>query len=140
MKELDICLNIREQINDVEEKIAELKTATTSPKGQVISDMPRSGRIGNPIEDYIIRLEKLEQKKLRLEHRLKEKWGNAYIILNNSNVPNKSIKLLYYRYAKGLSWKDCVQKMKELYPNDLWNENKAFRLNRQALSKVTKTM
>lgn len=140
MRELDVCLNIRKQINDVDEKIEELKAVATSPSGQVISDMPRSGRIGNAIEDYIIKLEKLETRKYRLEQLLKEKWSNAYKILHNSNVPLKNIKLLYCRYAKGLSWKECVKRMRELYPNELWNENKVFRLNRQALSKVTKKM
>lgn len=140
MRELDVCLDIRNKINDVDEEIEMLKAVATSPSGQVLSDMPRSGRIGNAIEDYIIRLEKLEQKRMRLEYKLKKAWSNAFIILHNSNAPNKSIKLLYFRYTKGLSWKECVEKMRELYPNELWNENKIFRLNRQALAKVTKKM
>ena len=130
----------RYKINEVEEEIEMLKAVATSPSGQVISDMPRSNRIGNAIEDYIIKLEKKEKRKERLEQLLKEKWNNAYIILQNSKVPIKNIKLLYYRYTKGLSWKECVEKMRELYPNELWNENKIFRLNRQALAKVTKKM
>jgi len=138
MRELDECLELRRKINKETERIEQLRAVAYSPKNQIISDMPRSNRQINTMDEYIIKLENLETKKAFLECELCGKWCAVLVKLSFYGINPKVIHLLTMRFNFGYSWKKCARIMSNKYSDDNWNENKVFREYRQALAKLTK--
>lgn len=138
MKELTECLNTRRKINEINDKLYELRASVLSPKSQVITGMPRSGGGGdnNAIERYMIRAEKLTEKVERLEAYQAEQWEIVLSRAKEARISVRNIELLYYRYVKGLSWKVCTAKMKKKYK--WWNINTSFRKHRETLYALDK--
>ena len=138
MRELDEILRLRRSITNLEERIEELR-AMTQPKAQVISDMPRGGgEQRNSIEDYIIKSEELTAKRDNLLHDIDEKWDMAYAICKSANISVEQMTMLWYRFYRGNSWKNCLCRMVGEFPNQKWNEQRLFRLYREALHKISK--
>jgi hypothetical protein len=128
---LEKCLELRRDINSIDERIAELKLRIRSPKNQIISDMPKGNSRNNSIEEYLITLEKLESKKIKYNSRITDKWQLIYNKLINNGVSEEAITMLRYRFYYGYSWKVCADLMN-------WNKNKCFRVYRAVLSKFNK--
>lgn len=139
MEELDECLKIRRKIKDIEEDITELKMRVQSPKGQVITGMPRSGNGGaSQADGYLIKLEKLEAKKKRKVDELNACWNNATETLSKLQLNAETIQMLRYRFYWGYKWEKCAVLMKENFPESVWNVNKCFRKYSAVLHKIDK--
>ena len=132
MRELDVCLDIRRKITEIDEKISVLRAAILSPKNQVITGMPRSGSSDNQIDRYLIRCEKLSQQKEQKLEQLKGAWEVAENKIPNLTEQEKN--LLFLRFVEGCAWKKCAFRMNEKYGS--WNINKVFRTYRRILKKV----
>lgn len=138
-KQFDKCLKLSRKIVDIDEEIIELKTMVMSPKNQAITDMPRGGGVANAIENYLIRLEKLERKKSNAEIERNQLWKEIKEICLASGVcEEETIRLLKERFYCGKSWNKCLNKMIKEYPNSRWNINKCFRVYRAVLCKIHK--
>lgn len=137
MQELKTMCAIHKQIREVNEDIAEIREQIESPKAQVYSDMPKGSGAGNAIEAAFIKIERLEAKRKFLCARLASEWLICERLFKSCNIPNKQIKLMEYRYLKGLSWNNCVRLMAADYPNDLWNANRAYRTHRHIIAICT---
>lgn len=131
MRELEKCLELRRKITDISEQIEMLQSRIETPKCQILSDMPKGGSESNSIEEYIIRKERLEQRKRQNENRLASEWRSISTKLKQNGVTDDVIELLKYRFYYGYRWKKCAVHMQ-------WNENKCFREYRMALSKMNK--
>ena len=133
MKELTECLNIKRKIDEIDEKLYELRAAILSPKNQVITGMPRSGGgvDNNAIEKYIIKAERLEAKREKLKAYQIELWQGIMHKCNKAHIPKKDRSLLYFRFIKGMSWKACTNEMQKRYKK--WNINTTFRRYRKTL-------
>ena len=127
MKELQECLELKREIERLNERIVEIRAVVFSPKNQVITGMPRGGNGENVIEKYLIKLERLEERKKALYKDLSDTWQAA-----EGKMPNLAEQeryLLYIRFARGLPWKKCAVEMDKRYGN--WNINKVFRTYRK---------
>lgn len=131
MRELEQCLELRRKINGINERIEELRSSIETPKCQTLSDMPKGGGERNTIEEYIIKLERLEQKKAVIEQHLVSDWRTISADLKKNGVFDDVILMLKYRFFYGYRWKKCAVHMQ-------WNENKCFREYRAFLSKMHK--
>ena len=139
MKELDECLAKRRKIKDIEEDITELKLKVYSPKGQVITGMPRSGNGGASQADrYLMKLEKLEAKKKTKVDDLNVCWDNTVEILSGVQINAETIEMLRFRFYWGYKWEKCAAMMKEQFPQSVWNVNKCFRKYSAVLHKIDK--
>lgn len=134
MQQLNQCMELRKRINKINEKIIELNSMITSPKNQVISDMPRGGGKKNSIEEYLIKYEKLENLKTKLQNELEEQWQS----IDMNGLSEAQYKLLYLRFFCGLEWKKCSRIMCETVGKK-FNENRCFREYRSALDILHKT-
>lgn len=130
-QKLEQCLSLTRKIKDKEEEIADLRAKTMSPKIQTITDMPKGGSVGNVIEQYIIRLERLQNKKGALEERRNKLWGAIELKLIECELNDEISKMLYLRFYNAYAWGRCAELLG-------WNANKCFRMYRKALTKVHK--
>ena len=137
MQKLDDCLDKTRKLNDVEEQIAELKERAMSPKNQLITGMPRGGAGGNQSDSYIVKLERLEAKRVQIRKERAVLWNECVLALNEKEIKPEYISLLHYRFFRGLPWKKCCTEMCEEYPKGHWNMNKVFRVYRQVLRKFS---
>lgn len=138
MKELDIVLRLRRDIDDLNERIRDL-LIMTQPKAQTISDMPRGGgERKNAIEEYVVKSEELHSKLSKLEKRITGKWCDVMVIMNHSELTEAQRAMLELRFYWGLPWKKVTLKMQELYPETTWTENKIFAMYRRTLHKIDK--
>ena len=138
MRELDECLELSRLIRDKQERIYELKVRISTPKNQILSDMPRGGGCcGNDIENYIVKLEKLEALVKDIQKKLNGKWRYVNTLMQKRNITDcETIMLLSLRFYKGLSWNKCAELMQNRYPTSKWNLNKCFRAYRKVLYKL----
>lgn len=129
MRELNECLRLSRDINEINERLVELRYKILSPKNQIISDAPKGGGgPNNAIEEYIIKSERLEKRKAAITARLDNCWAEALSVFKEREMPKTYISLMWYRFYKAHSWKKCISDMKGQYPDELWNENKIFRI------------
>lgn len=127
MQELEQCLKIRRDINDIENKLAVLRAAIESPKNQIMTGMPRGGVQENPLDKYLIKAEQLEKQKCELITQQKHLWTTARKKLKN--ISSEELYIMRLRFVDGLTWKKCVAVMNCKYGN--WNINRAFRVLRK---------
>ena len=138
MVELDECLDLARMIKEKDEVLIELKSRVMSPKGLIVSDMPKGG--GSPMntmDEYLIKKERIKKAKKRLEERLDAKWECVVNILKACGVDSETIHLMKFRFYCGLSWKKCTAAIKEEYPDGRWNANKCFSAYRGVLHKTS---
>lgn len=122
---------LRKQVEQTEEKIIELVAKTVSPKSPSLSDMPKGGRKSNELEEYIIKKERLENKVKAYKKRILE-------LIEAANLTQTEKELMIYRFYYVMKWKKCAAKMKKKYPDDKWNDQKAYRVYRGVLVKINK--
>lgn len=124
MNELKECLELKRQINRIDEKINELKSAICSPKNQVITGMPRGGNNDNAIDKYLIKLERLKKRRANLQKQQSELWET--IKRKAGEITEQEQYLLYIRCVEGFPWNKCCMLMQKKYKK--WNLNKCFRI------------
>ena len=138
MKELDDILQLRRDINSIDDRMTELKQSIF-PKPQIISDMPRGGgERKNGIEEYIIKFDRLERKKNRLCCEISNKWSELEKTFPDHGITEAQGRMLFFRFFYGMSWRCCVERMEEEYPQTTWNEPKLFRIYRKIIYKFKK--
>ena len=131
--------NTYQRIEEIKEKIIVLEMQACTPKSGEITGMPMdSNNASNPIDMYLERKEKLEEKLEVLNDRFKSQWKQAIHLMKLAGIKRQTRYLMYLRFCKGLPWKKCNTIMQEKYPNSKWNENKCFREYRNTLIKVRK--
>lgn len=133
--ELEVCLELRKRLNDIEEQLEEMRSNVRFPKIQTISDMPRGSVGENSIERYITKSEEYDQKRLSIKESLDSSWEKAMILLSNCGVESDAIRLMYFRFYCGFSWNKSTSKMRREY-GEKWNENRAFRTYRNIVNIV----
>lgn len=139
MHELDTCLEIVRDIRAKDESILTIRYRTMSPKNQVLTGMPIGGGGGKStaMDNYLIRVEKLNKAKERLQKQLDCEWNNVVGIFADHGITDaEMIALMQYRFYFGYPWKKCSAKMQEEYPKGRWNINKCFRTYRDILHKT----
>lgn len=137
MHELDECLSAARAIKDIDEQIQEIKSRAMSPKNQIITGMPRStSGFGGKSDDYVIKLERLNNRRQKRINARDEHWNTALNIFNDINIREDHIHLLWLRFYCGMQWDKCCTLMAEKYPERNWNINKIFRAYRNVLSKT----
>lgn len=135
MEQLNRCISLVREIEDIDERISEIEARCISPKGQRITGMPRGGTIGNQTENYMVKLEALASRRIKLVNLRFEAWKEAQSIFTENSVNSEYIQLLWYRFFCGYQWKVCNEFMKEKYPDHKWNINKCFRVYRSITKK-----
>lgn len=126
MRELNNCLNLTRRIQEIHSDLYELRVAAQSPKSQVLTGMPHGGGGDNAIERYLIKCEKLEAKKRKLEQQRSEQWNIVLKKAKEANIPEQYLFLLELRFIEGSAWKRCAIVMNKKYGK--WNINKVFRV------------
>lgn len=126
------------KLNEIDERIIELRGRIESPRSSIISDMPRGGGTGKGIEDSLAVIEKLQAKRVFYSDRIVSQWHVIENMLKYCSTSKKYITLMEYRLLHGLTWKSCVKAMKKEYPDEKWNENKNFRIYGQIMQKLKK--
>lgn len=135
MRELDEILKLRRDIENIDERLWEVRQMT-QPKAQTISDMPRGGERKNAIEEYIVKSEELRSKRKKIQKRLDKKWRYIEFICAESEITEVQLTMLKLRFYYGNPWKRCVTEMQKLYTDTTWNEQKLFRKYRKILYKI----
>jgi hypothetical protein len=138
MRELDDLIELRRKITATQERIRELTLQITSPKNQIISDMPKGDGGSNGIEDYIIKKEKFIVRLKGLQFRANTVWNVAECKFKNSNLSTDEIYLMKLHFYYGLIWKTCAIEMQKCYSDTKWNENRVYRTYRSILAKINK--
>lgn len=131
MVRLKQCLELTREINDLLDKVQEIEEVIKSPKGQVITGMPRGGGSGNRLEDYMVKREKYIEQVNRKKRERYKLWNDALDIMLANNVDMEYRFLMSLRFVEGMSWKACVRDMRKYFPNSEWDENKCFRVYRK---------
>ena len=127
MKELQQCLITKRKIDKKNEKIYALRAVVLAPRNQVITDMPRAkGNTENPLDTYLLRLEKLQQQKDNLLKYQADQWKK---VQRKAQMTEQETYLIYLRVIKGFEWKMCVNLTNKKYSG--MNENKAYRIYRK---------
>ena len=105
---LEEAKGLAKKIKDKNTEIYELKIVAMNPKSQVLSDMPRGGGVkSNPIENFLIRLEKKEAERDRLCLQLCSLWNGVTQRLKKAGADQAAIDMLAYRFRENYLWKKC---------------------------------
>ena len=139
MRELDECLRLKRRIEELDEKILEIRERALSPKNQIISDMPKGGGGGNPIEEYLIKSEKLEKERSRCKRALEEQWRSITETFKTLGISNTYELLMKYRFYYGLTWRNCTKLIQKDDPDTVWDENRVFRVYSHVSMKLRKS-
>ena len=134
MKQLYKMLSIRKKIEEKKARLSEICTPT--PKGQILTGMPRGGEARNAAEDYVERKEKLCAEIKSLYNRLERMWREFECLCNHCDLHDYEIALLKFHYYYNYSWKKVQQKLQVHFPSKVWNKNRVFRTRRRAIDKV----
>lgn len=132
---LDKCNDLNDRIKKVDENILIIRNVICSPRNQVINGMPRGGG-GQSIEDYIIKIEKLEKRKKRLNEEKLRYWNQVVSIMFKNQISKDDMMIFKYRYFLGFKWEQVAENMQKYFTNGNWNENKCYRVHRIVLSKI----
>lgn len=135
MQELDKCLLLRQRLNELEEKISYLKLKNTFAPISVISDMPRFSGVSSSIEDYIVKIEELKEKRESIQLQLAQQRKTIEMIMNILHISEEAQNMILLRFYYGFQWKKCSQKQQEKFPDSGWNINKCFRVYHNILNK-----
>ena len=134
MRKLDECLMLTREIKEIDEKIMELQTVALSPRGQIITGMPKcAGGTSSGYDTYLESIEQLEKKRSRKMKKRESIWGEVTELLQKTNIKHENVQLMQYRFCKGLQWKQCCAIMCRTYPEQNWNMNKVFRVYRKVI-------
>ncbi len=126
MEELEKIADLKKKISDYEEQLKNLYFKNTAPKNQIFSDMPKGGNNGNSIEEYIIKMEKIENIITGYHLMLSKHWYSANIKFKKAGLTSLEIELLKYRFLCNYKWKNCIMKMQKKHPEMKWTENRVF--------------
>lgn len=135
MSIFDKCLSLRENINDLDDTILEMRSGAYSPSTQVLSFAPsRSNYKNNNMEVFLVEVECFEAKRSYLLKELEKLW----IVIENRarkmSFSEDRIVLLKLRFYFGLTWAECCKKMQEVFPTINWNQNLVFKIYRDILN------
>lgn len=140
MNELEKCLELRRRITETEEMLEDISCCIRYPKVQAMSDSPKStSPFESSIERYIVKQEKFENQKLLLETELNMVWNTLMKRLIMLRVGKPERKLMYLRFNRGYSWKECGAIMKDS-EGEMWNSNRVFRTYRKICVLLQKDM
>lgn len=116
------------KIISLEEQEATIRAEMESAKNQEISDMPRGGGGKSDLSDYMVRLERIQQKiaQKKAELRLKRLEIEEKIINIQDGQQSEVIRL---RYLELLGWKEIRSKL------DV-SERQVYILHREALQAI----
>ena len=132
-------ISINNEIKKIDDRIAEIRERITSPKNQIISDMPKgSGTTENALDNALTKIERLEARKANYYKELALEWLVCEKAFKSCHLTLRQIELLKYRYYYALQWEQCAIMMKKRHPNELWNENKVYRVRRRFVEIFTK--
>ena len=138
MRELEEILELRSMITEIDEQLEIIKSAAMSPRSQSMSSFSgTSTHMANPLENYITRQEEYETKRKRLVSELEDKWNEFDSRMVELQIDKSHRMLMYFRFNRGLSWKESTEKMKKI-EGEIWNENRTFRYYRKVLSILQK--
>ena len=100
---------IREEMEQIQQRLAELETAMYNPKIQRLSDMPSAPAKGNALEDMTIKHIQLQELyKAKLDELLGEQMFVEDII---ATLEPKARLVFRYRYIAGMKWLDICDAM-----------------------------
>lgn len=133
----DEIANTQKKIIRTKESIAYLNLQAKTPRSSILSDMPKGGGgLSNPIEQYIFKKEKEEQRLKKLEHRLNVLWSVAVRQMTAAKISKQTQKMMYLRFVSKMRWEKCAKELDAEFPNCKWNINKVFREYRKVLCSV----
>ena len=92
-----------EEIDERLDAIRELRARMTGIKAQEITDMPKAPRVGDPMEEYVIRLEQMEGN-LRERIREHERDRCALLRLIRTLKKTDEREIIRDRYIYGMEW------------------------------------
>lgn len=116
------------ELTQLEEHIARLESAIKSPKGQIITDMPKGGQ-ATGMEDKIIKLIEYRDSRDLLWDKLIAKQQKINNIIDS--IPDSTQRtILRYRYILGLKWSDICLKTS-------YDERQIFRIHKKAIENIS---
>lgn len=125
------------KIKKIQDKIKYLEMTADTPRSSVFSDMPKGGgNASNPLEQYMIKKDELNDKLKPLKKRLKRQWAKAAYRMNMVNIDEQTKKMMYLRFCRGMQWDKCAKVLNNDYPDCKWNTNKCFRKYREVLYRL----
>lgn len=135
MRELERILEMRRSVDDLNLRIVELESMVL-PKAQVITGMPRGGDHENAIEKYTETKITLEEKRERILRKMARLWKGLEGRFDQCGITERQKAMLEARFYNGLPWKRCVLAMRQVYPDEQWDEQKLFRMYRKVISRL----
>lgn len=125
-----------EELDDLIERIRELRGRATSIKAQEITDMPKGPGPDDPMCDYVIRLEALEgsmERRLR-EH---ERDRKAIVSLVRKIRRDEEKEVICCKYLYGMDWSDIRERLYKsqegYYKKPETYERRMYRAHERAL-------
>lgn len=129
------------QIDEKIDKIRMMRERMMSVSAQKLTDMPKGGSSGDPMTDYVIRLENLE---LSLKHDVEIQVQCKKVIIDLTEELSKpeERKIIELRYLYGLEWSDVMDMLyrgDDKYAQKLDTyRRRMYRVHEEALEKMAK--
>lgn len=124
-RELQEFRGISIEIRQLGEQIARLESALKSPKGQIITDMPKCSQQGGDMADRIAKLIEYQESRNKLRDELiKRQEAVEKAIDSLQDTTQRAI--MRYRYIQGLKWIEIAHKMN-------YEERQIFYIHKRAL-------
>lgn len=131
-EELKTYRHIKKELEDIKNRIKQLREAARSPKGISYDSQPR-GR-GEPVSSQQRYIEQLEELSELYEEKKAELMKTQIAIERAiSSLPPELKLLMRYRYIDGLRWGQVNKQMGEAYGKESISERTSKRLHAEAL-------
>ncbi|MFA9464060.1 MAG: hypothetical protein ACERKN_07175 [Velocimicrobium sp.] len=118
-------LKLKRKIISLNEQIDQLRCEKMQAKGQVITDMPRAGKISD-ISDYITQLEKIEceiANTTRMMYLRRLKIEKSIMYLDDGIESD----LLRKRYIEGKPWEEICNEINSSWRNTHYIHSRALK-------------
>ena len=101
---------IKQEVEQIDEELARLKSSIMSARGQIITDMPRaSSPEGDSLSKGVIKMVELEYLYQDMRTALCDKQIEIERALKVLNPTER--RLMRYRYIDGMTWEKIADKM-----------------------------
>ena len=132
---------IGEQIDEKIDRLRMMRERMMSVSAQKLTDMPKGGGSGDPMADYVIRVENLE---LSIKHdvEIQEQCRKVIFDLTQELSKPEERRIIELRYLQGLEWSDVMNMLyrgDDKYAQKLDTyRRRMYRVHEEALEKMAK--
>jgi len=117
------------ELERLKKRLEELRVIVPGDRAMKLTGVPSGTGQGNPVEEYVVKLEEHETRIFRAACELEEQLREIEEWI--SRLPPEEAKVISLRYIDGYSWREVERRA-----GYAQNNSTAYRIQRRALKRI----